>query len=524
MLTEIYATLEIRKKEMRFVVIRYRQKSTTVIFKEKIAGEWLTEGDLVCDTKFAAQKLKRKIEEFERNFSMTIKNIILILPSRTLQILDREEKLALNNSVPISDPTITEILTNLSRNNQLINQENVIFRPYNYIIQNGVEGSQPPIGLRSDNLTVKAKIYSIDKNVNDSHAEVVTLAKKEVLGKTVDMFALGKAIVSAEEFRNTFALVNWGYENTKIGYYAKEALNRVAKIDVGLSTLIKNVATKVALKPRDVEKYFFKLIDCSNDALSHDDLVLRKYSPSKQKTIVLNATQLRQMIVQELTTYINELDREIAREIPPTINYKVYYTGRATDIPGFIDILGSSFLKERTGIYYSTVMGASENWVTTSIGAFQQKRLENKQHPQYVATSLGILDKKALQPNSNYQVALNNQYQPKPVYAPNRTEANQGQGYVNQPVPMVHHQARPQPGTTPRNFSPNFLNYQPTQPRMNINQPQFNQPNNYHVQNNWVPNQPIVNNQPTNNYYQNQPNSINNQISDQINYKNNNNF
>gem|GEM_PF-5575918 len=38
-MTEIYATVEIRKKELRFVVVKNRNSSITILYKEKLMGD-----------------------------------------------------------------------------------------------------------------------------------------------------------------------------------------------------------------------------------------------------------------------------------------------------------------------------------------------------------------------------------------------------------------------------------------------------------------------------------------------------
>gem|GEM_PF-4999927 len=163
---------------------------------------------MVKDVHHTSQKLKKIIEFFERNFSHQIKSVLLILPSKTLSIFEREEHSILNPIIPISKKTINETLSKLVASSQISSRALISVRPFYYKVNGGIESAYQPLGMQSDYILIKAKLYTINKEVYTTHSNVIKELKKEILLRNIDMFSLGKACVTEEEFRHTFAVVN----------------------------------------------------------------------------------------------------------------------------------------------------------------------------------------------------------------------------------------------------------------------------------------------------------------------------
>ncbi|ARU91406.1 cell division protein FtsA [Spiroplasma clarkii] len=519
--TEIYATLEIRKKELRVVVVRYRQGSTSVIFKEKIAGEWLSENDIVNDHKHAAQKFRRVIDSFEKTFNQKIQRVILVLPSKTLQILDKDDSMDLSDKAGISENVVTSMLEKIKNDNKTAGRQIVSIRPYSFKTQDGAESPYAPITIKSNYLLIRTKIYTVAAEVYTSHLGVLTAANLELLTITIDMFSIGKAIISEREFRNAQVVVNWGYDTIKVGFYAREALNKVISLNFGVAWIIKRMSEALSVKTRDIEKYLFKLIDCSKETFGSEELVFRKYSSTEQRSLVYNAQTMREYIYTEFKKCIDIIDDRIKTEIPLAIDYNVFYYGRVTEVTGFPDILMKSELYKRTKVYYSNMIGGNELWLTSAIGAVKQQRQANKNSTHTFKTSTGILDLTLHQNLGQTQVINqtktiptfnlkpNFNPQPNPVQYGMKPQAQyqtqnvttmppspRGQFNPNQqwyPMPPSHYVPQPtnvqrQRVAEPnRNFNPNGMSNQPVQhPYQNQYQNQYqyqNQNSNQHQQN-----------------------------------------
>ncbi|WP_339020469.1 hypothetical protein [Spiroplasma endosymbiont of Atherix ibis] len=392
MYNETYAAIEISKKYIKFVVGKYKQNiGLKIVFKEreKSKGNWLTENNDIVDTNLVAHRLIKMINKYESMYKEKIKRVSVVYPTGTLQIKEASPSIFIETPDKIIRPD--HIRTLYKDAKRVIFSDNQIvtnIKPYEFRLNNSHSVAKPPINIKANILSMNAKVYTAEKHVVDSFDRVLKTLNIEKLTVASQLYSLAKQCNEGLNFRHTFTLINWDWDWVDIGYFSRETLVKKETINFGIKHIIENLATKMASKFDISNKYIFKLLNFSSTTL--DNIVIyRKYISSEKRTYELKTIDIKKMLLEELNVVIDKVDVLIEREMSAVKNFKVYHTGKITEIAGFEKILLRSKYKNISEAYYSLVTGASEIWTTSLCGIIKHSRAINKNQKE-IRTSTEI--------------------------------------------------------------------------------------------------------------------------------------
>ncbi|QGS52159.1 hypothetical protein [Spiroplasma tabanidicola] len=377
---EIYAVVEITKKDIRFIVGKYRNNlGLKVIFKERVKGNWLNENDEVLDINSAKQHLSKLIRKYENTYNEKIINVGIVYPIKTLKIAQTNLHIIIDNDKKI----IThEHIKKLYKDAVVINEnENTVVinvRPYEYVLNNKDRRNSINVGMIANSVAMYAKAYTLDKKVVDSHMEVVQKCEKNILAKYIQTYALAKQCIEEKNFKEPSALVDWNIKTLEIGFFAKETLVKKISKPIGIDKIFSNIAKKIYAKNKVVETYIFKMLNFKST--KNDDLIIyRKYISSEKRTLEISIKQLKDLFLEEMNYIIDLIDLEIQNEfITKVRDFKVFFNGKVTEISGFDKMISRSNFKNKVFIYYSLVTGANEIWTSSLCGAIKSCHDVNK--------------------------------------------------------------------------------------------------------------------------------------------------
>lgn len=394
MIEEVYAALEITKKEIRFIVGKYRDsRELKVIFKDKVKGNWLNDRDEVVDINAVYHRVNRAINRYEITFKEKLESIAVVYPTKTLNIKQASPVVFLEKHPKIFGEKEIEELHSLAKKVNF-DEKNIVFniRPYSFTINNTISKSEPPIGVMANSVTMKAKVYTIAKEVYESHNKIIEKCNKTILNKNNRLYALALQCAQNENFRENFVLVNWDINQIDLGFFGKETLVKVITINSGVNSIVESLANKMYSKYDVAEKYLFKLTDFATQNQKSVP-IYRKYLNDKKITHELTSSEIKDMLMYDFKGIIKIIDKQIEKEfenIPP--NFKIYHTGKITEVSGFEKILLESKYKTKSLIYFSVVTGASEIWATALCGAILYNHIKNK-HKTVFKTSTNTIER-----------------------------------------------------------------------------------------------------------------------------------
>ncbi|AOG60667.1 cell division protein FtsA [Spiroplasma helicoides] len=387
--TEVYAILEITKKEFRFIVGRYRNNlGLKVIFKERFKGQWLNDNDEIIDVNLAKLKLAKVIKQYETTFNEKLNSIGIIYPTKTLKVRSA-------TTIVTTDPETKVFSAN--NHKYLINQaklqnENdfdkvVLIRPYEYMIDSKLKKNSVKEGIKATTVAMFSNVYTINKKVAESHNQIILKNNKEILLKNIHTYATAIQCIDSENFRKPTIVVDWGYEYIDMSFYSKETLVKRIMLPFGIENIISNVANCMLAKPAIVESYVFKMLNFKSNK-SDDKILYRKYNTQIKKNIVFSAKQIKDIVISEIFNAIKKIDAEIHKEaIKSSKGFKVYYNGKITEIAGFANMLTFSEFGRDSLIYYSKITGANEIWTTAICGLIKLANQFNKTTSKFITST-----------------------------------------------------------------------------------------------------------------------------------------
>ncbi|ALD66684.1 hypothetical protein [Spiroplasma cantharicola] len=381
MQNETYAVIEITKKYIKFAVGKYKQNiGLKVVFKEreKSKSNWLTEKNDIIDTNIVAHRLVKMINRYESIFKEKIRRASIVYPTGTLQIKDANPSIFIDGVDKIvREEHIKSLYKDAKR---VVYEDNLVvtnIKPYEFKL-NGIQSfAKPPINSKANMVSMNAKVYTAEKHVVQSFEEVLKVLRIERLSATSQLFSLAKQCSDGLNFRETFALINWDWDSIDIGYFSRETLVKKDSIKFGLKDIIENLAKKMSSKFDIANKYIFKLLDFSSNTLDNT-VMYRKYISAEKRSYELKAIDIKYMLLEEINGVIDKTDLLISRELGSIKNFKIYHTGKSTEIAGFEKLLLRSNYKNISEIYYSLITGASEIWTSSLCGMMRHSHLTNK--------------------------------------------------------------------------------------------------------------------------------------------------
>ncbi|AGR41473.1 cell division protein FtsA [Spiroplasma taiwanense] len=405
MQTEIYAVLQVTKKDIRFVVGKYKiNTGLKVIFKEKISGNWLTNEDEIIDPNQISHRLSKIIHKFNTTFQQKIERISIVYPTLTMQIKDAIATEFINSADFVIKEENIKTLYSTARKIIYDDKHVVInIKPYLFTLDNVTQMGTVPLNHRAKNIVMKAKVYTISKKVKESFNQILKSLKLEELISTNELYALARQSNSDQTFRQNFAIINWDWEKTDIGYFSKETLAKKDTINFGIKNIIQNVAERMQAKFDIAEKYLFKILDFSSNTLD-DTVVYRKYISSKGFNYELRSKDLKNIILEEINSIIDKSDILIKREFERIKNFQIHHTGKVTTIAGFEKILFRSQFKDVCQIYFSLVTGASEIWTTAICGMIKCAHIANKNNKEIKTSTFSISKSELIRDIENNQL------------------------------------------------------------------------------------------------------------------------
>ncbi|QEH62104.1 cell division protein FtsA [Spiroplasma chinense] len=378
---EIYATVEITKTEIRFLVGKFRTGTLglRVIFKDRKKGHWLTDNDEVLDTSAVARHLKKMITAFETSFDEKIVRVSVVFPTNTLTIKRVYSTVFTDrNNYIVTNDDRNALYRDAKEKCKNIKQEVVVLRPSCFKLDGVQEKSNLLIGIKARFIEMESYVYLIDKKVFSSHKEVVKKAEKELHLYNIQNYSLARQCLTEKEFKRIFALTNWDNEKIDIGFFSRETLMKKITLPYGVKDLVNSLAVRLDAKYDTAEKYLLKLINFSTDAIDQVP-IYRKYIARERKTFELNFLQIKKMIEEEIVKLIAKVDNEIGKELQNNIALcNIYHSGKITEIAGFKELIKKSRYSRQSLIYYSMVKGANEIWTTAICGSMVTAHQQNK--------------------------------------------------------------------------------------------------------------------------------------------------
>ena len=353
----IYTSVDIGTDTTKVVVTELYKGKLNLLAASSIKSSGIKKG-LITDVTEASRTLKSAIGEVEEMLGISIKKVLVNIPSYFAEFVKVEGEIRINSSDSVINGShISKVIETAIKNSNFA-KEVVTVTPIDFSVDEQ-SGISDPKGLMGDILKVRAvvslvpkkNIYSVVSLVDSIGLEVVDIS----LGGIGDINAFKNKDIDSK----LGAVINVGYETTNVAVYNKGIIIKNSIIGMGG----KNIDNDLS--------YMYKIdLDAANKIKERFAFAHRKnankvefYEVGDVKINQFEATDVVMSRVEEILTLAK-------KEINVLANRRMEYviiTGGVSNIDSFYDIAQEVFGKDVI-IGNVNMIGIRNNKYSSAVG------------------------------------------------------------------------------------------------------------------------------------------------------------
>ena len=368
-------TLEISDTQVRLAVGYVKDNKVNLIHvAERPIHGLVSRGEIVdfqtlSSIIFSMKEFKD--ETTKEKFS--INDVTLVLPSFGLSVYQSTKT---SNVVSpfssIATIDIENVVSLVQKEAIPAGNEIIDIIPDSFILERGRSFINPPINEKSDNITIRAKIYTLPTRIVNDYRRVLEGARIKIRRMCVSSCAISELAKYNEEIPESYVLVDIGADITNISLIGNKSPFETVSFLSGSSDLIQKIASRFALS--------------FNDALE----MLKKYGlderPLTYKPVIattfINALETKHdpeslnKVIQDFfyEDYYKKLDvayDTLMKGYPDNVrNLPIVFTGGLTKMFGFESLAKERFASNASIHYLEPLcMGARNTSYSAIIGA-----------------------------------------------------------------------------------------------------------------------------------------------------------
>ena len=290
-----------------FVVERDEQKKTKIVYNHNIILN-----DLVSDRIFNLEKtfniIKENIYLVEQKLNCIFKEIVLISDNFSPSFINLTGFKKLNGSQVLRE-NITYILNTLKSCVDEIETKKKVLHIFNskfYLDNKKIENL--PIGLFGDLYSHELSFTLINSNTYKNFTNIFEKCNLKVKKILIKSFVKGANL--SEKYKNieTFFLIKFNNNNSKIFYFENNSLKFEEKFNFGIDIILKDISKITSLEKEVVKTILYKaelhneLAD--NDVLEEEFFTISDYKKIKKK-LIYEITLARIKEISEIILFKN---------------------------------------------------------------------------------------------------------------------------------------------------------------------------------------------------------------------------
>lgn len=351
----IYTSIDIGTDTVKVVVTELYKGKLNLLAASSIKSNGIKKG-LITDVEEASKTLKKAVSEVEGMLGITIKKVLVNVPSYFADFVKVEGSIKVSDSV-VSGNDISNVISTAIKNANF-SKEVVTVTPIDFSVD-GQSSISDPKGVMGDVLSIRAvaslvpkkNIYSVVSLVDGIGLEVVDIS----LGGIGDVNAFKNKDIDSK----LGAVINIGYETTSVSVYNKGIIIKNSVIGMGGKNIDNDLSYmyKISIESaRDVKEKF---------ALAHRNLAnkVEFYDVGDIKINQFEATDVVMSRIEEILTLSK-------KEINALANRRMEYviiTGGVSNMDGFEDIAQEIFGKD-VQIGNVNMTGIRNNKYSSAVG------------------------------------------------------------------------------------------------------------------------------------------------------------
>ena len=353
----IYTSVDIGTDTVKVVVAELYKGKLNLLAASSIKSNGIKKG-LITNVNEASLTLKNAINEVEDMLGISIKKVLVNVPSYFADFVKVEGEIKVNSSDSIiNGGHISKVIENAIKNSSFT-KEIVTVIPIDFSID-GQSGILDPKGLMGDVLKVRAVVSLVPKKNIYSVVSLIDSIGLEVIDISLGGIGDINAFKNKEIDSKLGALINIGYETTSVSIYNKGIIIKNSIIGMGGKNIDNDLSYMYKINLDDANKVKEKF------ALAY------KSNANKSEFFEIDGNKINQFEATDVVmSRIEEILSLAKKEISILANRKMEYviiTGGVSNMDSFYDIAKDVFGKDII-IGNVNMIGIRNNKYSSAVG------------------------------------------------------------------------------------------------------------------------------------------------------------
>lgn len=312
-----------------------------------------------------------KIEDEEAKLRITINDIVLVVPPLGLEIYQGDQTTSvLNEKDGISKLDIGNVIKLVK--NQMSRTNNVIVDiiPDKFLLDQERVFGEPPLGVVSTSLTVKAKVHTLPRSICHEYRHVIESAGIRVKRVVVAPYCVARLLANDSSLPKSFIYFDCGDQITTATIISGGSIFNSCYFFGGGNKLSNVIQNKFGINKQDADN-IIRLYGYDTRKLSYNPIVctVKDHDDNVHEYTVID---LNECIKQYLDSYIHSMKTSLAQlktAIPSQKDLPIVIGGGFSKLSGLVDYIRENF--NYISVYEAPlkVIGARDPKYLNSVGA-----------------------------------------------------------------------------------------------------------------------------------------------------------
>lgn len=255
------AVIEISSSKIKLVVGYVIEKEPVVIYAlEKPIRGLVSQGTIVNFASLTEAMMGIKnIRDREAKIKLTVSEATLILPPLGFEIYQNEKTTNVVSPTAIIEKIDIQNVVSLVKKEAVTTGDEVVdIIPDAFALEEGRQFVNPPIGEKSNMLTIYAKIHTLPRHVVDDYRRILHDAGIRIKRAVISPFALVDLLVHQKIKLKAYVLIDMGADLTTFTLVIDNSLYGSTYLNVGGSRLSEQIMKAFGISFEEAEKLKIK--------------------------------------------------------------------------------------------------------------------------------------------------------------------------------------------------------------------------------------------------------------------------
>lgn len=358
----VYTSIDIGTDTIKVAVCQLFNNKLNLLAASSVKSEGIKKG-LIVNPETAKQKIEQAINEVEEMLGITLKKVIVSIPSYNAEFKLINGKTTINGDVGVLGKDIARVLDNAITNEPLSDREVVNVLPIDFGIDNE-KGIIDPKGKTGKVLTVrtviattpKKNIYSVVSLLENLGLEVVDISLNPV--GDINIF---KSKTTEEQVG---AVINIGYDTTSVSIYNKGIIIKNSIIDLGSRNIDNDISYMYKVSATESVKLKEKFALAHKRYASKSDFY--EMNNKLGEKIKINQFELSEIVMSRIEEILVLARKEINLLTNREVDY-IIITGGTSSMDNF-QVVSEEVLGNNASVGNIRVLGVRNNKYSSVVG------------------------------------------------------------------------------------------------------------------------------------------------------------